>query len=108
MAGEYLPRLADGELERALRRQGGVLIQGPKGCGKTETAKRQAASFLNVETDPSVSLAMDTDPRLLLEGATPRLIDEWQLQPRLWDFARHSIDERRAKGQFIFLSLIHI
>ena len=102
MAGEYLPRLADGELERALRRQGGVLIQGPKGCGKTETAKRQAASLLNVETDPSVSLAMDTDPRLLLEGATPRLIDEWQLQPRLWDFARHSIDERRAKGQFIF------
>lgn len=62
-------------MERALRRQGGVLIQGPKGCGKTETAKRQAESFLNVETDP----------RLLLAGDTPRLIDE-----------------RRAKGQFIF------
>ena len=45
---------------------------------------------------------MDNDPRLLLEGATPRLIDEWQLQPRLWDFARHAIDERQAKGQFIF------
>lgn len=102
MARVYLPRLADDELEKALRRQGGVLIQGPKGCGKTETAKRQAASFLNVETDPGVSLAMDTDPRLLLEGATPRLIDEWQLQPRLWDFARHSIDERRTTGQFIF------
>lgn len=79
-----------------------MLIQGPNGCGKTETAKRQAASFLNVETDPGVILAMDTGPRLLLEDATPRLIDEWQLQPRLWDFARHSIDERRAKGQFIF------
>lgn len=102
MSGLYLPRLADAELERALRRQGGVLIQGPKGCGKTETAKRQAASFLNVETDPGVPLAMGTDPRMLLEGATPRLIDEWQLQPRLWDFARHSIDERQAKGQFIF------
>lgn len=102
MADRYIPRLADAELERALRRQGGVLIQGPKGCGKTETAKRQAESFLNVETDPAVSLAMETDPRLLLAGDTPRLIDEWQLEPRLWDFARHAIDERRAKGQFIF------
>ena len=102
MENGYIPRLADAELERSLRRQGGVLIQGPKGCGKTETAKQQAASFLNVETDPGVTLAMDNDPRLLLEGATPRLIDEWQLQPRLWDFARHAIDERQAKGQFIF------
>ena len=102
MVHGYIPRLADAELERSLRRQGGVLIQGPKGCGKTETAKQQAASFLNVETDPGVTLAMDNDPRLLLEGATPRLIDEWQLQPRLWDFARHAIDERQAKGQFIF------
>ena len=92
MSGNYLPRLADGELERALRRQGGVLIQGPKGCGKTETAKRQAMSLLNVETDPAVLLAMETDPRLLLEGETPRLIDEWQIEPRLWDFARHAID----------------
>lgn len=102
MSGNYLPRLADGELERALRRQGGVLIQGPKGCGKTETAKRQAMSLLNVETDPAVLLAMETDPRLLLEGETPRLIDEWQIKPRLWDFARHAIDDRQAKGQFIF------
>lgn len=102
MSGNYLPRLADGELERALRRQGGVLIQGPKGCGKTETAKRQAMSLLNVETDPAVLLAMETDPRLLLEGETPRLIDEWQIEPRLWDFARHAIDDRQAKGQFIF------
>ncbi|MCQ4623344.1 ATP-binding protein [Corynebacterium sp. CCUG 70398] len=102
MSGNYLPRLADGELERALRRQGGVLIQGPKGCGKTETAKRQAMSSLNVETDPAVLLAMETDPRLLLEGETPRLIDEWQIEPRLWDFARHAIDDRQAKGQFIF------
>ena len=70
MENGYIPRLADAELERSLRRQGGVLIQGPKGCGKTETAKQQAASFLNVETDPGVTLAMDNDPRLLLEGAT--------------------------------------
>lgn len=102
MVNGYIPRLADAELERALRRQGGVLIQGPKGCGKTETAKRQAGSFLNVETDPGVALAMETDPRLLLEGDPPRLIDEWQLEPRLWDFARHEIDARQAKGQFIF------
>ena len=102
MSNSYIPRLADGQLESALRRQGGVLIQGPKGCGKTETASRQAGSVLNVETDPSVPLAMATDPRVLLEGGTPRLVDEWQLQPRLWDFARHEIDSRKAKGQFIF------
>ena len=79
-----------------------MLIQGPKGCGKTETASRQAGSILNVETDPSVPLAMATDPRLLLDGEAPRLVDEWQLHPRLWDFARHEIDRRKAKGQFIF------
>ena len=102
MSDFYIPRLADEQLESALRRQGGVLIQGPKGCGKTETASRHAGSVLNVETDPTVPLAMSTDPRLLLEGASPRLVDEWQLQPRLWDFARHEIDRRKAKGQFIF------
>lgn len=102
MSNFYIPRIADGQLESALRRQGGVLIQGPKGCGKTETARRQAGSVLNVETDPSVPLAMNTDPGLLLKGAVPRLVDEWQLHPRLWDFARHEIDLRKMKGQFIF------
>ena len=58
MVNGYIPRLADAELERALRRQGGVLIQGPKGCGKTETAKQQSASFLNVETDPGITLSL--------------------------------------------------
>ena len=102
MVDSYIARIADAQLEAALRRQGGVLIQGPKGCGKTETASRQAGSILNVETDPSVPLAMATDPRLLLDGEAPRLVDEWQLHPRLWDFARHEIDRRKAKGQFIF------
>lgn len=102
MGDSYIARIADAQLEAALRRQGGVLIQGPKGCGKTETASRQAGSILNVETDPSVPLAMATDPRLLLDGEAPRLFDEWQLHPRLWDFARHEIDRRKAKGQFIF------
>lgn len=102
MVDSYIARIADAQLEAALRRQGGVLIQGPKGCGKTETASRQAGSILNVETDPSVPLAMATDPRWLLDGEAPRLVDEWQLHPRLWDFARHEIDRRKAKGQFIF------
>ncbi|WPJ93706.1 ATP-binding protein [Corynebacterium sp. UMB2355A] len=102
MVDSYIARIADAQLEAALQRQGGVLIQGPKGCGKTETASRQAGSILNVETDPSVPLAMATDPRWLLDGEAPRLVDEWQLHPRLWDFARHEIDRRKAKGQFIF------
>lgn len=98
----YLPRLADARLEDALRRKGGVLVRGPKGCGKTATSLQQAASVLHVDADPLVIMAMGRDPAGLLEGDTPRLIDEWQYQPELWNLARHEIDRRQRKGQFIF------
>mgnify|MGYP002714726920 CR=1 FL=1 len=98
----YIPRLADSLLENALQRKGGVLVRGPKGCGKTETSLQQANSFLNVDTDPRVQFLMGSNPASLLEGDTSRLIDEWQFQPQLWDLARHAIDRRQEKGQFIF------
>lgn len=97
----YTPRLIDAELDSALHRAGAVLIEGPKACGKTATALQRAASTLRVDIDPQVPAAMTIDPQLLLEGDTPRLLDEWQLQPLLWDAVRHTVDSRAAKGQFI-------
>ncbi|WP_098389385.1 ATP-binding protein [Corynebacterium renale] len=94
--------MADKLLSEGLQRAGAVLIEGPKACGKTETARQQAASELRVDTDPNVDIAMGTDPNLLLMGATPRLVDEWQVQPLLWNAARHLIDDRQDVGQFIF------
>lgn len=96
----YIPRIADSELSDALARVGAVLIEGPKACGKTETALQKAASVLRVDTDPGVSALASVDPRLLLEGERPRLIDEWQLQPDLWNAVRREVDESRARGQF--------
>lgn len=97
----YLPRIADLELRRKLEASGAVLIRGPKACGKTETASQVAQSVLYADRDQSVRLALDVAPHKLLEGATPRLIDEWQVVPKIWDHVRHEVDARRAVGQFI-------
>lgn len=98
---EYINRLSDKELERKLDASGAVLIRGLKACGKTESAKQKAQSILQVDRDVQVPLLMDTAPGRLLLGKTPRLIDEWQIQPRLWDYIRHEVDERKKTGQFI-------
>ena len=101
---EYLPRIADGQLTDALRTSGAVLIQGPKWCGKTATGSRAASSIIYLQ-DPDQSTAYlrlaDLKPSALLEGTTPRLIDEWQMAPQLWDAVRFAIDRRHARGQFI-------
>lgn len=89
------------ELRRKLEASGAVLIRGPKACGKTETASQVAQSVLYADRDQSVRLALDVAPHKLLEGATPRLIDEWQVVPKIWDHIRHEVDARRAVGQFI-------
>jgi uncharacterized protein len=101
---EYLPRIADEVLRRALSSSGAVCIQGPKWCGKTWTAMQQAKSVLMMQdpdrTSGYMSMA-DAKPSLLLEGATPRLLDEWQMAPILWDAVRFAVDQRGAMGQFI-------
>jgi predicted AAA+ superfamily ATPase len=104
MEQSYLKRIADRVLDAALRSSGAVLIEGPKWCGKTRTAEEKAKSILYMQ-DPdhfaSYLKAADTKPSLLLQGDTPRLIDEWQMAPVLWDAVRFAVDKRREKGQFI-------
>ena len=88
---DYMPRLVDQTLRNKLKGKGAVLIQGPKWCGKTTTAEQVAASILYMDEperkQQNIQLA-DISPSLLLEGDTPRLIDEWQLAPKLWDAVR--------------------
>lgn len=72
-----------------------VLIRGPKACGKTESARQLAGSILLVDRDPQVEALMHTAPHRLLLGETPRLMDEWQIQPRIWDYVRHEVDEQK-------------
>ncbi|MFM9008085.1 MAG: ATP-binding protein [Bacteroidota bacterium] len=97
----YIKRITDAELERKLNASGGVLIKGAKACGKTESAKQFAKSALNVDRDEQVEPLMQTAPKRLLLGESPRLIDEWQAQPKLWDYIRHEIDDRQKNAQFI-------
>lgn len=100
----YLPRLCDNELQQALQSSGAVLVEGAKWCGKTSTASRAAKSTLYMQ-DPDHTasyLAMaDVKPSLLLKGPSPRLLDEWQMAPVLWDAVRFEVDQRRETGQFI-------
>jgi len=104
MLPQYRPRIADAILEHKLEGMGAVLIEGPKWCGKTTTAERIAKSFLYMD-DPETkaqNLSMaELSPKRLLRGDTPRLIDEWQLVPQLWDTIRFEADHRHAVGQFI-------
>ena len=101
---KYLPRVLDQELDLRLRSVGATLIVGPKWCGKTTTAKQKAASVLEMQ-DPDLQEGYlklaDTKPSLLLQGEKPRLIDEWQLAPVLWDAVRVSVDRNEQKGQYI-------
>lgn len=101
---EYKKRIADKILEKKLKGKGAVLIQGPKWCGKTTTAEQISNSILYMAKpeDKSQNLTLaDINPSLLLEGDTPRLIDEWQIAPKLWDAIRFEIDHRHEEGQFI-------
>ncbi len=101
---KYKPRIADKILKRRLKGQGAVLIQGPKWCGKTTTAEQQANSVLYMDNPESMRQNIELaniSPQKLLIGATPRLIDEWQLAPQLWDTVRYEVDHRDGIGHFI-------
>lgn len=100
----YRKRIVDDILKRKLEGKGTVLIEGPKWCGKTTTAEQVASSVLYMD-DPekkSQNIAMaEMNPKRLLKGDSPRLIDEWQLAPKLWDAIRFEVDHRSELGQFI-------
>ena len=102
--GQYLSRVCDSELQEALSTMGAVLVEGAKWCGKTSTAMNVAKSTLFMQ-DPdnthSYQQTADTKPSLLLKGETPRLLDEWQMSPVLWDAVRFEVDKRALPGQFI-------
>ena len=101
---EYKRRIADRILERKVHGKGAVLIEGPKWCGKTTTAKQLAKSVLDLG-DATVlkqsSQMIEISPKTLLEGTTPRLIDEWQALPPIWDSIRSEVDKRGEPSQFI-------
>ena len=100
----YKNRVLDALLERKLQGKGAVLVEGPKWCGKTTTSARMAQSVLKLG-DTSVLRSSrhlaEMNPALLLRGETPRLIDEWQTIPALWDSIRSEVDDRSMMGQFI-------
>ncbi|MDR1816674.1 MAG: DUF4143 domain-containing protein [Puniceicoccales bacterium] len=97
----YQKRFADVEIQQRLAIAGAVLVTGPKACGKTETALQVAKSSVRLDTDPQARLAMQVEPTRILTGDTPRLLDEWQEFPDIWNLVRHEVDARRQDGLFI-------
>lgn len=101
---EYKKRIVDEILRKKLLGKGAVLIEGPKWCGKTTTAEQISKSILYMDApadkEQNILLA-DINPSLLLSGETPRLIDEWQIAPKLWDAIRFEVDHRSSEGLFI-------
>ena len=101
---DYKKRIADRILKNKLEGKGAILIEGPKWCGKTTTAEQLASSVLYMDYPQRKNqniMMSEINPGRLLQGSTPRLIDEWQLAPKLWDAIRFEVDHRKELGQFI-------
>jgi len=99
---EYLPRIMDGLLADRLTSAGAVLIEGPRACGKSRTAEQIARSAVYLDRDDDALRALQVDPSLVLSGAPPQLVDEWQLDgTRVWNHVRAQVDTRGTTGQFI-------
>ncbi len=101
---KYKKRIADMLIEKKLKGKGAVLVEGPKWCGKTTTSEQLSESVLYMSEPDNLKQNMqlaDISPSLLLKGAVPRLIDEWQVAPKLWDAVRFEVDHRGEEGQFI-------
>jgi predicted AAA+ superfamily ATPase len=101
MASGYRPRIADAELRACLGSAGAVVIEGPKACGKTRLAQQLAASTVLLDVDTGARQALAVDPALVLAGPRPRLLDEWQVEPALWNLVRRAVDAVEAPGQFL-------
>ena len=101
---KYKNRIADSVLARKLAGKGAVLIEGPKWCGKTTTAEQQAQSIIYLDDPATIKenlLKAELAPQELLEGEHPRLLDEWQIAPQLWDTIRFDVDHRKGNGHYI-------
>lgn len=98
----YLNRVVDDEVDRTLTYSGGVLLEGVRACGKTMTGRAHARSQVALDSGlPQIRAALEVDPALILDGEVPRLVDEWQIEPGLWNIVRRVIDDRQQPGQFI-------
>lgn len=97
----YRSRIGDAELVRRLQSAGAVLIEGPRACGKTAMARQAASSEVLLDVDENARRAAAVDPALVLTGETPRLIDEWQIEPALWNHVRRAVDRPGRRGRFI-------
>ncbi|WP_162933884.1 ATP-binding protein [Actinomyces lilanjuaniae] len=96
----YLPRAVDPLVSRALGTVGAVILEGPRGCGKTMTGLHHSSSYILLDT-PEAQAASQIDPRMLLVGDSPRLLDEWQTIPQVWNLARREVDFSAEPGHFI-------
>lgn len=96
----YIERLIEKEIERKLKTSGAILVVGPKFCGKTTTCMRYQKSFVRLNTKKSIAIAR-LDPESVLEGEKPRLIDEWQTAPDIWNYVKENLDEEYVFGKFI-------
>ncbi|HEX5763077.1 MAG TPA: DUF4143 domain-containing protein [Solirubrobacterales bacterium] len=101
MDGKGSPRVVESQVSDRLRTHGAVLLTGPKAAGKTTTARGFAASEVRLDQDPTALMAAQTDPRLVLDGESPRLIDEYQLATGIWNAVRGRVDDLRGKGLFL-------
>ncbi len=104
MSGSYKPRVVDAELVARMAANGAVLIEGPKACGKTETAQRIAASTFRLDIDDGARALVSAAPETLFESATPILFDEWQVAPKLWNLVRRQVDDRSPKRGMCLLT----
>jgi uncharacterized protein len=99
---KYLSRIVDDQLAEALGVIGAVLIEGPRACGKTATALQHSASNVRLDTLAPTQLELaQADPQSLLKGKHPRLIDEWQLAPAVWNQVRNAVDDEQEPGRFV-------
>ena len=97
----YRPRVVDAEMHRALGAAGWLVLEGPRACGKTWTGLRFARSAVRLDTDVDARTIGAVEPAALLEGAAPRLLDEWQMLPAVWNHVRHACDSSGDRGLFI-------
>jgi hypothetical protein len=99
--GTYRERVLDGELVERLSAIGAVLIEGPKACGKTESANQKASTTYRLDVDLATRNVASVAPDLLLDSPSPVLFDEWQVVPTLWDQVRRAVDDRAPAKQLV-------